>query len=530
MLSVFLWRSSQRGLTFTEEVATQGISIGVCWLMLLATRKFFFKQRHIEPARVYQVMLFGGLLGAAKYFSTVIVLSLMGHEISGAPDLIWSLNSIAFGAAIAPAFAAAEFKRRELIRERDLLISERVLRGLGRQSEASLGPIVADLKAILRERNKPEVEYSSQHYAAKISDLIENRVRPLSHKLWAKEQKKIDSYEIGSMLRAALRGRPFSTLLVPVISFIGGLATGFAAGDFAEALARYSMNIAIAFVFFSVGNILVKSFRRFAQPLFWLILFATPVAVVQANALLFGGQIYGSQSNALGLTATLIFMLSITYSVGSSVLSNRKQISLELSNSDLLRQESDVIQAAQRISDRDLANYLHSTVQNRLLSSAMRIGKSKHGSAEEIEATAELESFTASIESAWRESVMKTSSEVIGEIIERWKGFVEISVKGGIANSDVSPELMGYLVEEAVSNAVRHGRAKRLTIEISDDQTHSCIKFTDDGYGPKAGKSKLGTSLFESATAGDWSLAPASSGGSVLTLNIPRPSNTHNSE
>ena len=527
ILSVFLWRSTQRELSLGEEVAAQGISIIVCWLILVSTRKFLFKQRHIVPARIFQVLLFGAFLGAAKFYSAAFFLILLGHEMSGAPDFIWSLNSVAFGAAIAPALAAVEFKRRELSRERDLLISERVLRGLAPHTPESLGPIVSDLREILLARKEPDAGYSAQDYASRITDLVENQVRPLSRKLWAIEQKKIDAYEFGSMLRAALRGRPFSSVFIPIIAFAGGLATGLAAGDFAESLARYSMNLAISFLLFSAGNLLVKRFRRFAQPLFWFVLLSTPVVVVQANVVLFGGPIYGSQANALGLVSTWILMLSISYAVGNSVISNKKQISIELSNSDLLRQETAVTRAAQKIANKDLANYLHSTVQNRLLSSAMKIGKSEQGSAEEIEATAELASFTESIESEWRETVTKTSSQVIEEIIERWRGFVEISVNGGLSNRQISPELTGYLVEEAVSNAVRHGRAKKLTIEITDHQTHSHIQFTDDGYGPKAGKSKLGTSLFESATAGNWSLAPGPSGGSVLTLNIPRPNASH---
>jgi anti-sigma regulatory factor (Ser/Thr protein kinase) len=78
-------------------------------------------------------------------------------------------------------------------------------------------------------------------------------------------------------------------------------------------------------------------------------------------------------------------------------------------------------------------------------------------------------------------------------------------------------------VSEAVSNAVRHGLAKNLTITLEKLESiadHIEIVVEDDGLGPRSGKAGLGTELFNATSGVEWSLTAGKTGGSVLRVRI----------
>jgi signal transduction histidine kinase len=96
----------------------------------------------------------------------------------------------------------------------------------------------------------------------------------------------------------------------------------------------------------------------------------------------------------------------------------------------------------------------------------------------------------------------------------------------GISNFDLSKEEIKSIVEvasEAVSNAVRHGFAKKLKItlgKIESKNNQIEIVVEDDGLGPRSGKSGLGTELFNVTSGVNWSLTAGKMGGSVLRVRI----------
>lgn len=80
---------------------------------------------------------------------------------------------------------------------------------------------------------------------------------------------------------------------------------------------------------------------------------------------------------------------------------------------------------------------------------------------------------------------------------------------------------VGHIMEEAISNAVRHGGATTVTIELEVDGPHVSIVISDDGTGilgdPTPG---LGLSSIAAATSGMWELRNAETGGAVLTARL----------
>ena len=79
--------------------------------------------------------------------------------------------------------------------------------------------------------------------------------------------------------------------------------------------------------------------------------------------------------------------------------------------------------------------------------------------------------------------------------------------------------LLIQLIDEATSNAIRHGLAKNVFVlaKVLSDQKIN-LEVIDDGIGPRAGKAGLGSTFFNSVSKGNWDLVQESTGGTKLTL------------
>lgn len=112
------------------------------------------------------------------------------------------------------------------------------------------------------------------------------------------------------------------------------------------------------------------------------------------------------------------------------------------------------------------------------------------------------------------------------ELAERYRVNLEVDLDDSVeADADQKHALM-RIAREAVSNAVRHGKAERVWVRLSQDQERRRLTIQDDGTGfdvPAVVASGGGyglTSMRERARAlpGSFSLEAASDSGSVVTV------------
>jgi signal transduction histidine kinase len=180
-------------------------------------------------------------------------------------------------------------------------------------------------------------------------------------------------------------------------------------------------------------------------------------------------------------------------------------------------------QAQSLLVNRNLANYLHGSVQNRLLSAALRI---ENGSGDAVNLVAELAAIEKLLDGAATDfdtGSERSLDDQFAEMVGRWEGYVQIEVLPSPL-PDFGAEINAKVIQlatEAISNAVRHGLASALTIEVRP-QPNSILRITitDDGLGPRKGASGLGSHLFNSLCGANWSLRLRTEGGSILELNV----------
>lgn len=106
---------------------------------------------------------------------------------------------------------------------------------------------------------------------------------------------------------------------------------------------------------------------------------------------------------------------------------------------------------------------------------------------------------------------MRAREDVRVDFIGYWQGALP-------AHQEV---LVGNVIEEAVSNAVRHGGASVVTIEIDVDGPYVSVIVSDDGTGIVGDLVVgLGLTTIGAATAGAWELVNGENGGAVLTARL----------
>jgi len=95
--------------------------------------------------------------------------------------------------------------------------------------------------------------------------------------------------------------------------------------------------------------------------------------------------------------------------------------------------------------------------------------------------------------------------------------------EGAAAAIDSAPSTRRVVVDvvaEALTNALRHGAARRAKIAITQDGDCVTVTVTDDGTWRAPEAPGAGTGLFETISP-SWSLGPAPDGGTRLEVALP---------
>ncbi|MEN9805365.1 MAG: hypothetical protein RIS41_2212 [Actinomycetota bacterium] len=174
----------------------------------------------------------------------------------------------------------------------------------------------------------------------------------------------------------------------------------------------------------------------------------------------------------------------------------------------------DAMAEARAVSDeaRHLAGLLHGRVQSRLLGCAMAIefaGDDPSALQQALDRTRSV------LDEEW--GAPRDASRSVGEVLTPWKGLAEISVVGEVDEFAADPACV-RVVEELVSNAVRHGGARRVDVSIESDGTDRVITVADDGQALGEGRPGLGTSLLERVGVVD---RRPSATGWVVSVRVP---------
>ena len=173
--------------------------------------------------------------------------------------------------------------------------------------------------------------------------------------------------------------------------------------------------------------------------------------------------------------------------------------------------------------DSKFAQYVHAEVQSQLLACKLLLLKAAESDFELFppEITKQIIDRMEKIKTPYLRPVARITSDRVQQLSQSWLGLADIS-------HSLSPELhqlqsysdiTSQLIEEAVVNAIRHGKATKISIESRNRSDLLEVVITDNGkLGSNKSKGGLGTILFNTFTQ-DWKVSDIS-GQTVLTFAI----------
>lgn len=354
--------------------------------------------------------------------------------------------------------------------------------------QSVLAPVVDEVKS--------QLQSSPSELSSRLRDVVETVVRPLSHDVGRGSNVDDEVSKISSRAAfASAKSRFPSTLsagamIVPELTFFATASIAITANviNFPGAVFQGSViSLATIFVGYKIlQKLLMNLWVSFVVALLISIFGAIFVALLSTFVLWIFGYV---------LTPTLIWQFALSQ-VTLTLLTfymqflrtQRRDAELEMTRvvSDLAILNSQLRQEVW-LNRRRIASILHGSVQAALYASAIRLAKLDSPTAQDVDAVQS--DIAAAISKLESTDGVETFVGLLEQIREVWDGAVEVQLPvlsqelvSQIEANPVTSACAGEVVREAVSNAVKHGKAEHVVIEVEKTGPHLLgITVSNDG-------------------------------------------------
>ena len=177
--------------------------------------------------------------------------------------------------------------------------------------------------------------------------------------------------------------------------------------------------------------------------------------------------------------------------------------------------------AVDSIVKRRLIHHLHSTVQNRVL--ALRIGYSEATQFDPIDLEEKIQRIISEAKQEFLEQQVVSLSEKMDKLKEEWSPVITINFTNKVVDlSPVQQSVLFIVLQECVTNSVRHGLATIVDIDLEDGSTdipnRYRLRVTDNGVGPVGRRlpSGVGMRFLRELSDDSVELGFAPNGGALL--------------
>lgn len=335
-----------------------------------------------------------------------------------------------------------------------------------------------------------------------VQSFIENKLRPLSYDLWRQKQIEPPRLNYPNFLWRLFftTKSQFGFAIFPAFIYVLVGLTTITNFDFAlrHSLLNLLVQVLVFLIFeFAYGRVVwMKNYFNLAAILLCAII---PAFLDEA----FLGSLYTETipDYVEWIGVGWFLMLSLTFSIAKAQTDFRKEIISILLN-DI---EKPMLNGSGNNADlaEKYARYLHGDIQSTLSSTQMQLMQASEMGDLELGKTA-IEKLASILRRDHHEYAIGEAISPMAryqQIIDAWDGIATIAVD--VDDSSISDEVLlqvSEVVEELVSNAVRHGRATKITIEINELHGDVKVTFHDNGKPKKSGKSGMGSSIVNKYT------------------------------
>lgn len=489
------------------------------------------RNRRRAPVPIAVVAGVGAVAGLVRGTAVVVVADALGARLAR-PDGGVLLATAVMGAVAVPGLAlvldnvSRHRRRRADLRARLVALRERDGERIT-LSDALTDAAYAELVDALAEaRGQLEVPLGAESsderlaMADRLRHAVDSTLRPLSHRLYSAGRADADTGQSWQALRSAFRRQPVfpvataamvTVFMIPLaINPIGGIMLG------------------------GTSLLLLLAVRAASGQSAWVQRHEFPVAVVVlgagcAVAAVFVRGIIGDGLNVTALTAGGIVPVAMLMITSTAITAWRGEDVLTASLEDeVSAREVDGLVADRELArvSRDLAQYVHGTLQSHLLATAFAIERAVEAGDDAAFAEA-VDEARAALQSPPGSSVDAGEHGVDAEVAEAvalWRGFMEVEVTIDPALDEMTAGAVvdvGRVVGEALGNAWKHGRARHARVDVRPhDRDTVRVEVTDDGSAPTGGPPGMGSAWLDFVAPGEWSLSADPAGGASLVVHL----------
>lgn len=531
-------RTSTSAMTFFDWIVASSTGWAIAAAIYALADITIFRKKDGKQYPLWVFIAFGATLGFIKgFFTSFTAFFMQGFSGVRLVDLYFrTFNGLLVGMTTLPITAFLLKAIYEYTTERNRLISdyifleekvsnddsvyEEMQSSLSEKVDKNLTKILIEAQSKIQEGSSVEVQW--QKIATTLRDTAQNAIRPLSHEIWKARRKelKLSSYEF---LRFAFQNMKFRPALVLPLYFI----TTFAALRHENHIWHPTFTLILkgmlVWVLLEIAQIFLDLLRGRMKYSFEFILVGIAMIHYPVVELIYKSTDYNDSPLDLIDTFWLIALILITGIVDSALRTQIYQIKtlrglVDEKRLELIAKGRDV----DRLS-RDMAKYLHGTIQSKLMAAAMAVelaGRKNDKRQLDIEIDRALQSLKMPSKDYLANSAINSLSDV-NEIANKWDGIVQVSLIGieALDASEVEMRQIADVLNEALLNAYRHGGASKAIVKANRMPNRKIeLLIEDNGEGIKTLKPGLGSSLYSSISS-NWLISNLEGGkGAVLKI------------
>lgn len=303
--------------------------------------------------------------------------------------------------------------------------------------------------------------------ASTIRREIEESLRPLGHRIWFSGQDAQPHARLGGLLRDALVAFPVPIAPLTTVWFVGGISGGVAMFGVTRGL----LSAVLSSAFLVLALLVVRTFVRPTRPLTGVagLLISSIAPIVLTDLTLHA---FGFPATAGSLVSVFLILALGTMILGSAAVSlaaSDRQVILRLVESRVADLEAQAHEGL-RGTPTELAGFLHNSLQSELHGLALQLDEAGR-LGDDAQARAALERVGAVAQRSLSEdfkSFRESPLQRLDRLSDAWEGIAVIDVQVECGPEDPRLSLAVRAVEELVANAIRHGSARRIQVQVRE--------------------------------------------------------------
>ena len=413
-----------------------------------------------------------------------------------------------------------------MVREDVTDIVQRMQVALGTNIDDALAPARRGIEERLADQERALNQDEWASIATELRAAAQNTVRPLSRELWFRTAGQLAPVSVSEVLRNIITKQPFRPLPLALILIVTGFATSITLYGWGVGLVVVGLGVALVFIILGIANAAMDRW-----PAHHAVVFIGGALVLEAGTLINFPLRDWQQAQPYtwgeAIAAIIFGLVFILLTSGAGSLRTHRDDVARTFRSGIDRELIESMAASRQVAQlaRESARILHGSVQTRLIACAVAIERASETRDVDAFQEALREAHDVLTEPARHEAPDEaTLDDEVQRKVSLWSGLCAIDV-------DIAPSLrhiggrtardVGRVVEEGLSNAIRHGSATSIHVRIARSDSSVSVEIDDNGRGPQHGSPGLGSSLLDSVSPA-WQLS-ARPVGARLRVELPLP-------